>query len=211
MTQPWAVVFDCDGVLVDSEPHSVTSWLAVLGALGHPGTAADIEGCIGLGYGPTRDVLARLGPLPEPEVLWPRLLEELGASYRRGLIRFDDAMASLEACRQAGVPTAVATASPRSRLDLTLVSAGLMFAVSVAGDEVEHAKPAPDVYLRAASLLSVDPARCVAVEDTAIGARAALAAGMTTVAVVRREGDREALGETGALVVDTITPEVLGL
>jgi beta-phosphoglucomutase-like phosphatase (HAD superfamily) len=205
------VIFDCDGVLVDSEPHSVSSWLAVLGPLGHPATAADIEACIGLGYGPTRDALARLGPLPSHEELWPQLLTALGDSYRRGLTRFEDAMVSLAACRRAGVPTAVATASPRARLHVTLFSAGLSFDVSVAGDEVEHPKPSPDVYLRAAELLGVDPNRCVAVEDTPIGAQAALAAGMKTVAVVRREGDREALLETGAVVVDTITLEVLGL
>lgn len=211
MTKPAAVVFDCDGVLVDSEPHSVSSWLAVLGPLGHPATAADIEACIGLGYGPTREVLARRGPLPTHEALWPQLLAALGESYRRGLARFEDAMTSLTACREAGVPTAVATASPRARLQVTLSSGGLSFEVSVAGDEVAHPKPAPDVYLRAAELLAVDPKGCVAVEDTAIGAQAALAAGMRTVAVVRRQEDREALTETGATVVDTITPDVLGL
>ena len=211
MTRPAAVVFDCDGVLVDSEPHSVSSWLAVLGPLSQTAPPPDIEACIGLGYGPTRDALARLGPLPDHAALWRDLLAALGDSYRAGLMRFDDAMAALAACRSAGVPTAVATASPRRRLDLTLASADLVFAVSVAGDEVDHPKPAPDVYLRSAELLGVDPARCVAVEDTAIGAQAAMAAGMKTVAVVRREDDREALGETGATVVDTITPEVLGL
>ena len=211
MTRPTAVVFDCDGVLVDSEPHSVSSWLAVLGPLGHPATAADIEACIGLGYGPTRDALARLGPLPSHEALWPQLLAALGDSYRRGLVLFDDAMAAVAACRRAGVPTAVATASPRARLHVTLLSAGLSFDVSVAGDEVAHPKPAPDVYLLAAELLGVDPRECVAVEDTPIGAQAALAAGMKTVAVVRREADREALLATGAVVVDEITPELLGL
>lgn len=211
MTTPAAVVFDCDGVLVDSEPHSVSSWLAVLGPLGHPATAADIEACIGLGYGPTRDALALHGPLPSHEVLWPHLLAALGESYRRGLVRFEDAMTSLAACRGAGVPTAVATASPRARLHVTLFSGGLSFDVSVAGDEVARPKPAPDVYLRAAELLGVDPRRCVAVEDTPIGTRSALAAGMRTVAVVRREADREALLETGAVVVEVITPEALGL
>lgn len=211
MTRPAAVVFDCDGVLVDSEPHSVASWLTVLARYGHPATAADIEACIGLGYGPTRDALAVLGSLPDHATLWPQLLTALGDSYRVGLVRFEDAMASLAACRRAGIPTAVATASPRARLHVTLFSAGLSFEVSVAGDEVEHPKPAPDVYLRAAELLEVDPRHCAAVEDTPIGARAALAAGMRTLAVVRRESDREALRATGAVVVDSVTPEALGL
>ena len=212
-TRPAAVVFDCDGVLVDSEPHSVASWLEVLGRHGHPGTRADIAACIGLGYRPTRDALARLAPLPDPAGLWPELLEALSASYRRGLVRFADAMAALEACERVGIAVAVASASPRPRLDLTLACAGLAtrFPVSVAGDEVAHPKPAPDVYLRTAALLGVDPKDCVAIEDTPIGARAGVAAGMKTVAVVRGHVEGAALAETGAAVVDAITLEALGL
>jgi beta-phosphoglucomutase-like phosphatase (HAD superfamily) len=213
VTRRAAVVFDCDGVLVDSEPHSVASWLAVLARFGHPATAADIEACIGLGYGPTRHALARLGPLPGPGELWPHLLDALEGSYRRGLMRFADAMAALDACERCGVAVAVASASPRLRLDLTLASAGLAtrFPVSVAGDEVAHAKPAPDVYLRAAELLRIDPRDCLAIEDTPIGARAGVAAGMKTVAVVRGHVARAALAATGAVVVDAITLEALGL
>jgi beta-phosphoglucomutase-like phosphatase (HAD superfamily) len=83
--------------------------------------------------------------------------------------------------------------------------------VSVAGDEVAHPKPAPDVYLRTAALLGVDPKDCVAIEDTPIGARAGVAAGMKTVAVLRGPGAGAALAETGAAVVDAITLEALGL
>jgi HAD superfamily hydrolase (TIGR01509 family) len=207
------VVFDCDGVLVDSEPHSVISWLAVLGRLGHPATAADIERCVGLGYRPTRDALAAIAPLPGHDELWPDLLAALGDSYRSGLRRYEDAAAALERCERDGIPVAVATASPRQRLDLTLRAAGLAgrFVVSVAGDEVAHPKPAPDVYRRAAELLGVDPHVCVAVEDTVIGAEAAVAAGMATLAVVRSHGDRAALLATGARVVGEITAEALGL
>jgi HAD superfamily hydrolase (TIGR01509 family) len=213
VSRPGAVVFDCDGVLVDSEPHSVTSWLAVLGGLGHPATARDVEACVGLGYRPTRDYLAAIAPLPGHEELWPALLSALSDSYRMGLHRYEDAIAVIYECERRSIPVAVATASPRQRLDLTLGAARLSgrFAVSVAGDEVEHAKPAPDVYLRAAFLLGVDPHRCAAVEDTPIGAEAALAAGMATVAVVRAHGDRSALEATGALVVEEVTLEGLGI
>lgn len=213
MSRPAAVVFDCDGVLVDSEPHSVASWLAVLGRLGHPATAADVAACLGLGYGPTREVLAALGPLPDHDALWPDLLAALADSYRGGLTRFDDAAAALDACERFGVPVAVATASPRARLGVTLAAAGWSsrFPVSVAGDEVARAKPAPDVYLQAAAGLGVAPGDCVAVEDTPIGAMAAMAAGMRTVAVVRAHGDRDSLLATGAIVVERISPAVLGL
>ncbi len=213
MTAPAAVVFDCDGVLVDSEPHSVVSWLTVLGRLGHPATAADIDRCVGLGFLPTREALALLGPLPEPEVLAPALHESLAESFRNGLRRFPDAIEALAACERARLPLAVASASARSRLDLTLKSADLAhrFAVSVAGDEVTHGKPAPDVYLRAAHFLGIDPKHCIAIEDSPIGAQSAVTAGMRTIGVARRAHDRDALLAAGAEVVEVLTGAALGL
>lgn len=214
MIRPEAVVFDCDGVLVDSEPHSVRAWLAVLGDLGHPGTAADIERCTGLGFLPTRERLLAGGPLPDPADLWPRLLEALEGSFRTGLTVFPDAVALLDRCAAAAVPVAVASASPRDRLDLTLKVAGLgrRFAVSVAGDEVDRGKPAPDVYLAATAALRVDPARTVAIEDSPIGARAGVAAGMRVIGVARRGGATlAALAAAGADAVTALAPEAIGL
>ena len=213
MTRPAAVVFDCDGVLVDSEPHSVAAWLDVLDGLGHPASDAEIAACTGLGFAPTHDVLAVIAPLPPKDEVWPLLLEALGRSFGRGLRIFPDGIAVLRACEDAGVPMAVASASPRSRLDLTLRAGGLdgRFSVSVSGDDVEHGKPAPDCYLAAAEGLGVDPGSCVAVEDSGPGAQAAVAAGMRTVAVARPTSDRAALAASGAKVVELLLPEHVGL
>ena len=81
----------------------------------------------------------------------------------------------------------MASSSARRRLDRTLARAGLAgaFAVTVAGDEVDHGKPAPDMFLAAAARLGVAPARCAAIEDTGPGVAAGLAAGMRTIAVAR--------------------------
>lgn len=213
MTRPEAVVFDCDGVLVDSEPHSIAAWLEVLSALGHPGTSDDIEACTGLGFVPTRESLVRLAPLPPPDELWPRLLEALAGSFRSGLVVFPDATAVLVACEEAGVPVAVASASPRARLDLTLQTAGLAprFAISVAGDEVAYGKPAPDVYLAAADRLGVAPAGCVAIEDSPVGVRAAVVAGMRVLGTPRPGTGRGVLVAAGAEVPTRLDPEILGL
>jgi beta-phosphoglucomutase-like phosphatase (HAD superfamily) len=97
------------------------------------------------------------------------------------------------------VAVAVASTSVRERLDRTLRSAGLEFEVSVAGDEVRHGKPAPDMFLAAASRLGVELARCAVIEDSAPGVAAGLAAGMRTVGVARANGDAVALA--GAHVV----------
>lgn len=213
MTRPAAVVFDCDGVLVDSEPHSVVAWLDILRSLGHPAGEADIAACTGLGYSPTHDALSELAPLPAKDEVWPRLLEALGRSFGTGLRIFPDGIEALAACEKAGIPVAVASASPRSRLDLTLRAGGLerRFAISVSGDDVAQGKPAPDCYLAAAEGLGVDPSRCVAVEDSGPGATAAVAAGMRAIAVARETSNREALAESGAQVVDLLLPEHLRL
>lgn len=213
MIRPAAVIFDCDGVLVDSEPHSVAAWVDVLSALDHPAGVSEIEAFTGFGFGPTYDYLAAMSPLPPRPDMWPMLLSALGRSFSGGLTVFPDGIATLEACEAAGLPVAVASASPRGRLDLTLRAAGLegRFAVSVSGDDVARGKPAPDCYLGAARSLEVDPVDCVAIEDSGPGAEAAVAAGMRTIAVVRPMSDREALIASGAEVVDALDPALLGL
>jgi len=159
-----AVVFDCDGVLVDSEPHSIAAWLNVLGGRGHCAVRSDVEACTGLGYGPTYAHLAATDPnitLPAAADLWPELLEALAASFDAGLDPFADAADAVAALSAAGVPIGVASSSPRERLDLTLSRSGLIghFAATAAGDEVQRGKPAPDVYLLAALPGSVWPLR----------------------------------------------------
>lgn len=208
-----AVVFDCDGVLVDSEPHSIVSWLDVLSGVGHPAGASDVEACAGLGFAPTYGSLSEIAPLPPPDEVFPILLAALRRSFSRGLRRFPDTVAVLNACIAAGFPVAVASSSPRARLELTLEMAGIagLIGVSVAGDEVVRGKPAPDVYLAAARHLGVEPSKCLAVEDTPAGIIAAVAAGMDVVAVHREGSDRSLLEAAGARVVSRLTVEdVLG-
>ncbi|HUU62074.1 MAG TPA: HAD family phosphatase, partial [Acidimicrobiia bacterium] len=185
-----AVVFDCDGVLVDSEPHSAAAWVAVLGSRGHRATAADVADCTGLGYTATYEHLAAVDPsaaLPSAEALWPEVQAALAESFDRGLTVFPDAAACVTELAFAGVPLAVASSSRRERLDLTLERSGLgrYFDAVVSGDEVEHGKPAPDVYLLAAQRLGVRPEECLAVEDTGHGAASAAAAGMRVLGVAR--------------------------
>jgi len=209
-----AVVFDCDGVLVDSEPHSAAAWVAVLGRRGHRATAAEVADCTGLGFAATYDHLAAVDSsvaLPPAEELWPEVQAALGSSFDRGLTVFPDAGACVTELAFAGVPLAVASSSRRERLDLTLERSGLgrYFAVTVAGDEVEHGKPAPDVYLLAAERLGVHPGECLAVEDTGHGARSAVAAGMRVLGVARRPEETGRLLAAGAALVDRLDARFL--
>jgi beta-phosphoglucomutase-like phosphatase (HAD superfamily) len=209
-----AVVFDCDGVLVDSEPHSAVAWATALGRHGHHISVADVAACTGLGYAAT---FARLTarhpgpPLPSPEALEPEVLAALAESFDQGLLVFPDAAACVTALAGDGVPLAVASTSRRRRLDLTLARSGLgrYFQVTVAGDEVPRSKPEPDVYLEAAARLGVRPAECLAVEDTGLGATAAFAAGMRVIGVARTLAEVGRLLGAGAGLVDRLDPTVL--
>jgi len=209
-----AVVFDCDGVLVDSEPHSAAAWTAALGRYGRTVTAADVAACTGLGYAATYAHLAALpgeGSLPGPDALAPEVLAALAAAFDRGLHVFPDAAACVTALAFDGVPLGVASTSRRDRLDLTLARSGLgrHFQATVAGDEVGRGKPAPDVYLAAAARLGVRPMDCLAVEDTGIGAAAAVAAGMRVIGVARVPVEVGRLLGAGAGLVDRLDPTVL--
>lgn len=204
-----AVIWDCDGVLVDSEPHSVASWVTVLGRFGSEVTASDVEGCLGLGYPDTYERLASVpsaDPIPGPDDLWPLLMEAIGVSFGPFLPPFPDALETIEALSGRGIPQGVATSSKRSRVELALERSRLTgwFVGIVAGDQVEQTKPAPDVYRATAELLGVPPSECVAVEDSTNGCRAAIAAGMPVIGVVRVEAEREPMTKTGAVVVDEV-------
>jgi beta-phosphoglucomutase-like phosphatase (HAD superfamily) len=134
-----AVIWDCDGVLVDSEPHSISTWIEVLGRYGSEATAADVAACTGLGFPPTYEHLASIpaaGRIPEEADLWPELLDALERSFEGGLEPCADARAAVEVLAAAGIPQGVATTSPRTRLDLTLRSASLAgcFTATTAGD-----------------------------------------------------------------------------
>jgi HAD superfamily hydrolase (TIGR01509 family) len=180
-----AVIFDLDGVLLDSEQRwneakeqlvreAGGTWRAeapvVMMGMSSPEWAAYLRGELGVPMG--LDAINR-------EVV--RRMEE---GYRRGLPLLPGAE---EAVRALGDrwPLGLASSSNREIIDLVLELApfGDAFSVTVSSEEVEHGKPAPDVYLAAAAELSAEPAGCVAIEDSANGLRAAHAARMAVIAV----------------------------
>lgn len=183
-----AVVFDCDGVLADSEPLAVSTWTALLAPYGYRPTAADITATLGRTFPDTRDVYAAEVPsLPPATDLLPVFHEMFLNKIQQELRPLDDGVSLAKALARKGTRLAVASSSPRVRLDAILhgVGAAELFTVSVAGDEVDNGKPAPDPYRRAAAGLGVDPRDCVAIEDSAAGLASAAAAGMRTIGVHR--------------------------
>jgi HAD superfamily hydrolase (TIGR01509 family) len=205
-----AVIFDCDGTLVDSEPLARRAWEETLGERDYVVTDADFAAVVGLSYARVHDFFAERVELPGSEDFWPEFSGALFHLIDTELRPFPDALATLAELRAAGVRVAVASSSPRERLDRTLrrVEIHDLFEVTVAGDEVEHGKPRPDLFLAAAGRLGVAAAGCVVVEDTPPGVAAGLAAGAAVVGVARAPEDREGLGDAH-VVVEQLTAAVV--
>jgi HAD superfamily hydrolase (TIGR01509 family) len=206
-----AVIFDCDGTLVDSEPLAGAAWRRTVAPYGYAVTDADLEACVGIPYARTHAFISRRVALPEAAAFWPELSRALYALIDAELVPFADALAAAEELRARGVALAVASSSPRERLDRTLARAGLEFAITVAGDEVEHGKPAPDMFLLAAERLGVEPARCVVVEDSPAGVAAGRAAGMPTLGICRVPGTEAALAAADRVVDSLDAGSILAL
>jgi len=179
-----AVVFDMDGVLIDSEH----VWDAVRRdyVREHGGTYMEQSHLDMMGMSApewTRYVAGPLGVRRPPETINDEVVARLAMRYRTELPLI---LGATEAVRTLAprYRLAVASSSNRVLIELVLAAAGLreLFTVVVSSEEVSRGKPAPDVYLRAAELLGVPPAACAAVEDSGNGIRAAHAAGMTVVA-----------------------------
>ena len=142
--------------------------------------------------------------------MWTAYSGRLFALIDEELVVFDDAVEAARELRARAIPVGVASSSPRERLHRTLTRAGLLdaFDVTVAGDEVTNGKPAPDMFLLTAERLGVAPDACVAVEDSAPGVQAALAAGMHTIAVCRVPGTEATLAAAHR-VVDSLSADTI--
>jgi len=205
-----AVIFDCDGTLVDSEPLARVAWERAMAPYGYVLTDADVEACIGLPFPRVHAYFAERAALPDADAMWTEFSGVLFGLIDSELVLFDDAVGAVRELRSRGVPVAVASSSPRERLERTLGRAGLLdaFDVVVSGDEVEHGKPAPDMFLLAAARLGVRAASCVVIEDSPPGVQAGRAAGMFTLAVCRVPGTEASLAAADR-VVDTVSADAI--
>ncbi len=181
------VVFDFDGVLADSEDISADAWIDALASYGIAAGQTDIEACVGLSSRDTYAYFSNVGRLPPYQQVLDDVDQRRRSRYPTDLEAFPDAVNAVRALAMVGVPLAIASSSSRANLDIKLdvLALGRYFDVTVAGDEVRNAKPAPDLYLTAIDRLGIDAGTSVAVEDTLVGADAAAAAGLRTVIVNR--------------------------
>jgi HAD superfamily hydrolase (TIGR01509 family) len=183
-----AVVFDLDGVIVDSEHvwDEVREQLArERGGRWHDRAQADMMGMSSREW--SRYMHDVIGLAEPPEEINAEVVRRLLDRYRDGLPLVDGAVEAV--LRLAGpFRLGVASSSNRPVIDLVLAEAGIaeFFAATVSSEEVARGKPAPDVYVEAAGRLGVPTADCAAVEDSASGLRSAHAAGLRVLAVPNR-------------------------
>jgi beta-phosphoglucomutase family hydrolase len=185
--QPWAAIFDWDGVILDSSRQHERGWDLLAAQEGR----ATPPGFFKRSFGMKNDrVIAELlGWTRDPDRI--RQLSQRKEQFYRDLIQRDciaplpGVIGWLNGLRAARVACAVASSTPRENIDCVMDTLGLrqFFAVIVAAEDVLHGKPHPEVFLLAAARLGVPPSRCVVFEDAHVGLEAARAAGMKVVGV----------------------------
>jgi len=195
------VIFDCDGVLVDSERLAVRTESEILSTLGWPLTESDIvERFVGRSAEYMhREIERQLGRTVDWDTEFELRYKEV----------FEDQLVPVagvvEALDQIMVPTCVASSGSRAKIRFTLGLTGLLdrFGDRIfSADEVPHGKPAPDIFLYAADQMGVQPRRCAVIEDSVFGVSAGSAAEMAVFAFAGGVTSASKLSLDGAIVFD---------
>lgn len=212
---PDLVIFDCDGVLVDSE--RITNRVMQASFARH-GLVLELDEIMGLFVGGTiqgvMDLAREMGAdLPHDWVA--QINAQMHSVLAREVEVVSGVPSLLDMLDAAGIAYAVGSNGPHSKMDVTLGRTGLKARFAgriVSREDVANPKPAPDVYLMAARKAGVDPSRCAVIEDSASGAKAGKAAGMITFGYVA-DSPRAKLEPICDAVFDDMRdlPELLGI
>ncbi len=211
-----AILFDMDGVLINTEPLHYRMWKEVFHRRGVEIDYNGYKGCIGT----THDFLMEL------------ILKNYGVDFRGDEKLRDEAMAvkkrliakegfpempgvkeMLQGVYEAGYLLAIASSSPVSFIELAVDYIGVKqyFHVINSGDNVAHSKPAPDIYLDTAKKLNVEPKDCIVLEDSTNGIASAVAAGMTCVGLYNADSGEQNLEKAKVVIqgLREFTPELI--
>lgn len=179
------VIFDCDGVLIDSEVIFCAVDAAMLTELGHPTRPAEVSRRFtGIPHRDVWRILADEHGFALPDSLFERIQAECRRRFADELIAVPGVSETVQAVRHLGHEACVASSTHLDSLRRNLATAGLLelFGLDVfSASQVKRGKPAPDVFLYAASQMGADPADCLVVEDSVAGTMAARRAGMEVV------------------------------
>ncbi|WP_349984670.1 HAD family hydrolase [Stenotrophomonas sp. WHRI 8082] len=204
--RPDAVIFDMDGLMIDSERVSIACWSEASAAMGIALPDGFFLQMVGLGDRDCERLL--LQHIDEARIasLFSNCHDLYEARTQAGLPLRPGILELLDLLKTHGVPRAVATSTRQPRANRKLGASGLLpyFDAVVTSSDVQHPKPAPDIYLLAAQRLGKDPARCLALEDSPAGTRAAVAAGMTAIQVPDLVHPDDGLRALGHRIVDSL-------
>ena len=209
---PDAVCFDNDGLTLETESAWTRAEVELFRRHGSAFTDEHKRYVLGSAGAQAARKLEELLALPGkgPE-LWAELHELVMVEAARGVEPMPGAIELVDALRERGTPVALVSNSAREFVELTLATAGIRdrFDAVFARDDVEHPKPAPDLYLAACAALGADPGASVGLEDTATGVAAVRAAGLTAIGVPSFPGVD--LGEADLVVATLEDPAVRSL
>ncbi len=180
------IIFDMDGLMVDTEPLARRAWTDLLAEFGQALDDGVYGRVIGRRADETAQILLAAYPLPlSPARLIARKSKKLASLLAQKLPIMPGLMPLHAEIGKRGLPWGVATSSPRAHAETILARLGLRASCHAiaGGDEAAQGKPAPDIYLLAAARLDIPPAQCLALEDSLPGCRAAAAAGMRVIAI----------------------------
>ncbi|MEP2774602.1 MAG: HAD family phosphatase [Luteolibacter sp.] len=181
-----AVIFDCDGTLVDSMPAHFDAWCEALAAYGAGGVFKE-DVFFAMGGRPTKDIVVDLNSeydlRLDPEAI--ALAKREAYLAKLGQVEFIDEVADFAKSLRGRVPMAVASGGSRYVVEKTLrlLDCSDWFDEVVTADDVQNGKPSPDIFLKAAQLLGVAPEKCLVLEDAPPGVIAAQAAGMRVITI----------------------------
>jgi HAD superfamily hydrolase (TIGR01509 family) len=203
------VLWDFDGTLADTEPTWFAAEYALAAEHGKTWSDADAHSLVGLELIESgRYIRERMGLDLEPAEIVERLLDRVVADVTTGAIWRPGARSLLAALRAEGVPCALVTMSYVRLVDAALAQLPPdSFDVLVTGDEVRLGKPHPEAYLTAAERLGVDPAACVAIEDSPAGAASAEAAGAHVLVVPHAVDVPGGAGRTRVASLEQMGPD----
>ena len=211
-----AVIFDLDGLLIDSEQvwdDIRREFVAEQGGHWRDSAQRDMMGMSSNEW--SRYVREQLAVDMPDEEISREVAGRVDARYREQVPLLPGAREAVERMAQEW-PLGLASSSNRELIDLVLEEAGLatFFRATVSSEEVGRGKPAPDVYLEAARRLGVAPDRCAAIEDSHNGIRSAVAAGMRVIAIPNRlfppDGESLALAAVTLPSLDVLTVKAVG-
>lgn len=215
MTRPAAVLFDCDGVIVDSEGPTFDLIMADLATRGLTLTLREFETDYMGGTIETIAARARAAGAVLPEGWVADIYARMYAMLAAETVLIPGILPVFDHLDRAGIPYAVGSNGPLEKMQISLGQHGLIprFRAVLSGQALGRPKPAPDVYLAAAAACGADPAACVVIEDSPTGARAARAAGMRCFGFAPHGAAAAGLAAEGAIPFGAMAdlPGLLGL